>query len=82
MQGITNGTAQGDKAVVTNTAKDISELRNITATGTLTGGSLTINSQTLSAGLNDLNKVRWIWISVKNGKAIPLKNNIPVNSSE
>ena len=44
LDGITNGTVAGNKAVVVDANKDASSFRNLTATGAVTAGSLVIGS--------------------------------------
>jgi len=48
LDGVTAGTVAPSKAVVVDANKNISSFRNLTATGSITGGSLTIGSTSIS----------------------------------
>ena len=55
IDGITNGTVTASKAVVVSSDKDISSFRNLTATGTITYGSLSDGTITVTAFVDEDN---------------------------
>ena len=55
IDGITNGTVIASKAIVTDANKDISGGRNITITGALATGTLSINSAAVTSTAAELN---------------------------